>query len=63
MQDETHYISEVALYDEYGDLVYNKLLKKGETLEFSSDIKFLDSFEIRVRCIKHGWWSSGLINV
>jgi len=63
MQDETHYISEVALYDEYGDLIENKLYKLNDELVFSSDIKFLDTFEIRIRCIKHGWWSSWLINV
>jgi rubredoxin len=63
MEDENHYISEIALYDEYGDLIYNKLFKSWESLEFSSDIKFLDSFEIRIRCIKHWWWSTWIVNV
>ena len=63
MNEDDHYISEMALFDEYGDLIENKLLKKWDSLEFSSDIRFLDSFEIRIRCIKHGWWTSGLINV
>lgn len=63
MNDKSHYISEVALYDEYWDLISSKLYKLWEELNFSFDIKFIDSFEIRVRCIKHWWWSSWEINV
>lgn len=54
---ESHRISSVALYDDYGDLIEEKFLGIDEDPITEFDFDDLWEFEIRVRCNLHGvWW-------
>lgn len=54
---DDHRITEVSLYDEYGDIVESQFLPSWEEPEVDFNISDLDDFEIRVRCSLHGlWW-------
>lgn len=54
---EDHRITEISLYDEYGDLVETKFIEVWEEPEVQFDISDLDDYELRVRCSLHWvWW-------
>lgn len=53
---EEHRITEISLYDEYGDIVETKFLQVGQEPEVQFDISDIDDFEIRVRCSLHWVW-------
>ena len=54
---EEHRISQISLFDEYWDLVYEYFLKVWETPKVEFDIDWLDEYEIVVRCTIHWlWW-------
>ena len=54
---EEHRITQISLYDEYGDIVEDKFLQAWEEPEIEFDISNLDDFEVRVRCSLHGVWA------
>ncbi len=56
---DTHYINNIALYDEYGDLVEEKFLTQEDKWKASFDDYDLDEFEVRVKCSIHWMWSIG----
>jgi len=58
---EWHYIYSISLYDEYWDLIEEKLLNIWEKPKVIFDISSLDDFEIRSKCNLDGLWSSWLI--
>lgn len=52
--EKDHRILSVMLFDEYGDLVYEKFLNIWDDLNLVFDDYDLDEVEIRVKCSKHG---------
>jgi len=58
---EWHFIYSISLYDEYGDLIEEKLLNIWEKPKIIFEIWDLDDFEIRVKCNVDWLWSSGII--
>jgi len=58
---EDHYIYSISLYDEYWDLVEEKLLNIWEKPEVIFDISDLDDFEVRAKCNLDWLWSSWII--
>lgn len=60
--EDSHFISSIALYDEYWDLVEEKFLGVEDKWNVLFDDHDLDDFEIRLRCNIHWLWSSWLIN-
>lgn len=55
--EDNHFITSIALYDEYWDLVEEKFLNSKDDWIAIFDDYDLDSFEIRIRCNLHGVWS------
>ena len=51
-----HRVSSIWIYDEYGDIVYEKFFLEDEDAILEFDISDLDDFEIRARCSIHGVW-------
>ncbi len=60
-KEEDHCITSISLYDEYGDLVEEKFIKKWWKTEVNFIDYDLDEFEIRIRCNLHWVWSVGKI--
>ena len=58
---ESHYISSISLFDEYGDLVIEEFLDPNKEAKIEFDVSDLDEFEVRARCSDHGTWGSGMI--
>jgi len=58
---ESHFIYSISLYDEYWDLVEEKLLNIWEKPEVIFDISQIDDFEIRAKCNLDWLWSSWII--
>ena len=58
---EWHFIYSVSLYDEYWDLVEEKLLNIWDKPKVEFDISDIDDFEIRVKCNIDWLWSSWII--
>lgn len=58
---EEHYIYSIWLYDEYSDLVEEKLLNSEDEPIANFDIADFDEFEIRVRCSSHWVWTSWML--
>lgn len=54
-----HYITNISLYDEYGDLVEEKFLSPEDEWSAIFDNYDLDEFEIRITCNLHWVWSLG----
>ncbi len=59
---DEHRITEITLYDEYGDIVETKFLGIWEEPDVQFDISDLDDFEVRVRCSLHGVWGRKIEN-
>lgn len=59
--DETHYIYQVALFDESGDIIDTHKFNLWEDPKWVFDIEYLDTFEIRVYCSRDGIFSSSII--
>ncbi len=55
---EEHYVYSIGLYDEYWDLVEEKLLTFEDEPIVSFDISDFDEFEIRSRCNNHWVWTT-----
>lgn len=51
--EKEHFIWNIAIYDEYWDLVYEEFFKPWEPAYLEYDISDLDDFEIRVSCNLH----------
>lgn len=58
---EEHYIYSIWIYDEYGDLIEEKLLTSEDLPEASFDISDFDEFSIQARCNQHGIWTTWII--
>jgi desulfoferrodoxin (superoxide reductase-like protein) len=58
---EWHYIYSISLFDEYWDLIEEKLLNIWEKPKAIFDVSYLDDFEIRTKCNLDWLWSSWLI--
>ncbi len=58
---EEHYVYSIWLYDEYWDLVEEKLLTFEDEPIANFDISDFDEFEIRSRCNNHWVWTSWII--
>lgn len=56
-----HNILSILLYDEYGDLIEEKMITEDTVAECEFDVSYLDEFEIRSRCSLHWTWSSWLL--
>ncbi|MFA5917097.1 MAG: rubredoxin [Candidatus Gracilibacteria bacterium] len=52
--EESHFISSIQLFDEYGDLVEEKFLSPNDKGGAIFDNYDLDEFEIRIICSLHG---------
>jgi desulfoferrodoxin (superoxide reductase-like protein) len=59
--EESHFISSIQLFDEYGDLVEEKFLNPSDNWIAIFDDYDLDEFEIRVICNLH--WVFGVSNI
>jgi desulfoferrodoxin (superoxide reductase-like protein) len=54
---DSHRISAVSLYDEYGDLIETKFMDYDVDPVVEFDFDDLWEYEIRVQCSLHGvWW-------
>ena len=53
---EDHKITEISLYDEYGDIIETVFLNFWEEPKAEFDISFIDEFEVRARCSLHWLW-------
>lgn len=53
---DSHRITSVCLYDDYGDLIEEKFLWIDEDPIVEFDFDDMWEFEIRVRCSLHGVW-------
>ncbi len=58
---EEHYVYSIWLYDEYWDLVEEKLLTFEDEPVANFNISDFDEFEIRSRCNNHWVWTSWMI--
>lgn len=56
---DEHFISNIALYDEYWDLVEEKFLTSTDEWTYIFDNYDLDEYEIRITCNLHWVWSLG----
>ncbi len=54
-----HYITNISLYDEYGDLVEEKFLNSTDEWTVVFDNYDLDEYEVRITCNLHWVWSLG----
>ena len=59
--DENHFIYKIALFDESWDEILKHNFEAWADVKWEFDIDYLDSFEIRVFCIKDGIFSTGVI--
>jgi rubredoxin len=57
-----HNILSISLYDEYWELVEEKMIEELTSPDAEFDLSFIDEFEVRSRCSLHWTWSSGLLN-
>lgn len=55
--EESHFLWNIGIYDEYEDLVYEEFFKPWEPAYLEYDISDLDNFEIRTQCSLHGVFS------
>jgi len=60
--EESHFIWNIEIYDEYGDLVYEEFFRPWEPAYLEYDISDLDDFEIRVQCSIHWIFSKKFEN-
>jgi len=51
--EESHFLWNIWIYDEYGDLVYEEFFKPWEPAYLEYDISDLDEYEIRTQCSLH----------
>ncbi|MBW7954325.1 rubredoxin [Candidatus Gracilibacteria bacterium] len=57
-----NFIFKVSLYDDTGDEIDFKKFNFGDEVKGDFDLDYLDSFELRVFCIKEGIFSTGFLN-
>lgn len=56
---DDHYIAQIALYDEDGELIEERFLTPEDDTIIQFDLDYLTDFEIRVKCSQHWvWWTS-----
>jgi desulfoferrodoxin (superoxide reductase-like protein)/rubredoxin len=58
--EESHFLWNIWIYDEYWDLIYEEFFKPWEPAYLEYDISSLDDFEIRTQCSLHGIFSKKL---
>ena len=54
---EEHYVSSVTIYDEYEEMIEEKVLLSSEEAIVEFDVDHSEIYEIRVNCISHGLWA------
>jgi len=60
--EESHFLWNIWIYDEYGDLVYEEFFKPWNPAYLEFDISDLDNFEIRTSCSLHWIFSKKISN-
>ena len=60
--EESHFLWNIWIYDEYGDLVYEEFFKPGEPAYLEYNISDLDEYEIRTTCSLHWIFSKKYSN-
>ncbi len=54
--EQEHFISSIALHDEYGDVIEEEFFSAESLPQIEFDVSDLDEYEIRVKCNLHGVW-------
>ena len=60
--EESHFLWNIWIYDEYWDLVYEEFFKPWEPAYLEYDISDLDEYEIRTQCNLHWIFSKKIEN-
>ncbi|PIE85528.1 hypothetical protein CSA08_01590 [Candidatus Gracilibacteria bacterium] len=53
---EEHYIMNISIFDEYGDLIEEHILTKDDNPETTFEDFDFDEVEVRITCSLHGVW-------